>query len=361
MYTINVIHFVVEILLYLWAPIHCKNIVSEVSTMLYVLVSRSLRYGPSPLLSASSWRGTTQGTTLHSILTTGHRRDNQVGTGGGIRESVEEEGQRSLWHEDEFRGKEVLLQEWVEAAVCYTHVVYQASSKPLSFASSAPHENFPCEYLSCTCKNSSSMKCTKITVEYEVLRGKLLTVYRGKSRYVLYVRCVQCTNAVHTYVMQLLPETSGTLDRRLFLMSRCLTRTRSPTRSLLLHPVSAIMRSQRKGLRAKNSWGWTWVLHSPRIQYHRRHGKTSINLLQPTGLATGWEVSPAVCHNDGVAFMSFAILPIALINSVHPWHSITSKLHSTTSCILWSGCRWITCCCLTCSHFPPSFQHSICV
>ena len=53
------------------------------------------------------------------------------------------------------------------------------------------------------------------------------------------------------------------------------------------------------------------------------------------------------------------ILPIALINSVHPWHSITSKLHSSTSCILWSGCRWISCCCLTCSHSPPSFQHSI--
>ena len=39
-------------------------------------------------------------------------------------------------------------------------------------------------------------------------------------------------------------------------------------------------------------------------------------------------------HNDGVASTSFVVLPIALINSVHPWDSIASKLHSSTSCIL---------------------------
>ena len=42
------------------------------------------------------------------------------------------------------------------------------------------------------------------------------------------------------------PGTSGALDRRHFLTSRCSTHMPSPTRSSLLHPVSAITRSQRK-------------------------------------------------------------------------------------------------------------------
>ena len=53
-YTVNVKNFVVETFsLYLRAPLHCENIVCEMSPCFSRVTLWSIRYGPSPLLPAS--------------------------------------------------------------------------------------------------------------------------------------------------------------------------------------------------------------------------------------------------------------------------------------------------------------------
>ena len=76
------------------------------------------------------------------------------------------------------------------------------------------------------------------------------------------------------------------------------------------------------------------------VQYHWRHGNTGIKL-QQTGLALAEK-----CHHQPYATMMgwlcLVILLSFVINLVYPWHSIKAKWHSCTSCILQSGCWWIT-------------------
>ena len=73
------------------------------------------------LLPGSPWRRFTrpQGTTCHTNPTTGHHRSQKAGTRSCDRESVKKEGQWSLYREDEYMNRKVLLWEQLAAAASY--------------------------------------------------------------------------------------------------------------------------------------------------------------------------------------------------------------------------------------------------